>query len=1274
MKKIMACFLAAVMTIAALPINIFAEPLISPEPFNLSVGTGRVALARLSRSPIVAPERSAFVEARTSLTERSGAITSSNLVDNWIESSNLNIIFEENITGITTPLQFIVELDNAQWFFREGSSADTGSMTTPTFNPDLGTWDTTTNTYTRDRTFASGTARGLLYTMEVSRANPRRATITITGLDTNPLPRSVVGLDSDGESFATLPQDMGNESAVTLPSEVNDNNSSNTNDNPEVIETSTFQKKGKKKDEVEQQSPQDNTKPTETSMAPKPAQQNPAQQAMPNKQNPKEMQQPKDSNKPQREPNKSAPEMQQPTKAPQQSPSKDLPKPQQPKNQPTADAILVNTMTADAMDPYDDMQREMGASFNTMSGIAPTSTPNPYLVTARTGTIAARTNAQDAVSTIGTGTHESITTLIGSANTAITNATTALSNIPGSPPPAFVATVTTLLGDATTALTAANSAISGLSLGSAVVIPDADRAAIVAHLDTAIGHLNQATTALDAEYISGGGTIPGVAISIMDGDSITIPIVARSLAGENDLTIRVVQATPVPIQSHTLVFGRGTGPGRTTTAIQRPSTGRDRIEVGPIGVFENRTGIFPSSGQFELVAPSGYHFANVANARVSAEGGISFTGSVTQPTPPVTPPLTAGGSVALVPNSDARVARVVFQGLAPSTTITGQLVISDLVLVSNNPDVVREGDIYITIRNVSGSSEVVTQQDFVAATVSDWRITLETLTDVPTLVNGRLHGEEKEDVSDREHRAARVRVEEVISNAWWGQRSTSFTLPPEVRVRKVQFRNIRNINNPTELTARPFYNERGRGGNTPTVRVNDNVVTLSGLDVVRGERASFEMELWLNVESGYEGDINLTIGGSGITPINETTPSVTVAESINPISINADLTNVRMGYTFMPVGDFRITENVAGALRQHEEVYVSVTDEFFSELHIASNFRASVTEGDLLIRNVRASNNLGFLHNNNLRWRMGTNAIFEIDRESTKPSTVEFTNVSVRLSPNVPLPATQDRYDLIAWGTAVAANFEGVRDTENENINRNDFFNTPGIVQPFINVTGTGQAGIHLTNIVRVTANNPVLSVNGEQMLMDTAPYVSTVSDSLMVPVRFVSMALGLEAGRVMWSPSTSTVTIDAGDRILQFRTNSSVMLVNGIELPMLNALGNPVYSEVRDERAFIPFRAFAEALNVYVEWDAQTATATFDPTRPSSRVFHLEDVTGEAFFGDLYTDINPINPMAQTNPNSGNNILPRPNTYYQMPNTNQGYMGYNQNNYNVPRSYNYAS
>jgi len=405
------------------------------------------------------------------------------------------------------------------------------------------------------------------------------------------------------------------------------------------------------------------------------------------------------------------------------------------------------------------------------------------------------------------------------------------------------------------------------------------------------------------------------------------------------------------------------------------------------------------------------------------------------------------------------------------------------------------------------------------------------------------------------------------------------------------------------------------------------------------------MDLWLNIESGFEGDINLALGGSAITN-DAAEQQVRIATAINPVTVKVDVENVRIGYQFVPVGDFSITEKIPGALLANEQVYISVTDNMSSDMHIASGFDYDVTKGDLRIRNMRTGTNLGLNNNNN----NNANVSFEIDRASSEASEITFSNVQVRLSGNAPISnegANGQGYDLVAWGPAIAANFEGVRpntnnndDNENE-INRNDFFREPGIRAKFVNIQNTVNNA--LTNVVRATSGSPTIMVNDRQMVMDTAPYISPASDSMMVPVRFISMGLGVDADRVLWSPDTSTVTIDAGERILQFQTNSSMMRINGIEVPMLNAAGNPVYSEVRDERAFIPFRALGNALNVHVDWDPSTATATFDPTKPATRGAGITD-SDIAMYGN-YNEGNNTDINANVNGNTNNNGNTNDNT-----------------------------
>ena len=1138
-KKRAATLLAGIMalTIPLNSVNVFAQPVQEPAviaPRNFSVGTGVVANTRLSRATINAPVRSAFIEAGAR-SGTSGAVTGSNLIENWIEGSNLHVIFNEAITNATLPIEFTLELDNAVWFFRNSGSADTGNLGSATFNPANGNWNEATNTYTR-------TIGNIQYRLQVSQANPSRATVTLI---------NNTGIVPAFNKF--------------------------------------------RKNAPEEATPQ-----------------TPAPKATPEKKV---------------EPASSTPETPKPA---------EIIKPAAPKKEaaPQSNAAVL----VDAMTIIDDLAREAGIAGRDANGEA---TPaynahnaviaaKRYIEHAQDVSLSTnkRENIQNAISRVDVARGFNVASTTADLNTAYNelNAAYALlenGTIPDNTLPEVEednGTVTpenTLpevreTSPANPPSTAPQSPPNNQNNGgnqrrgdltvpvSFAIVNPLSSEEITTHLSNAHAALTRAAETLEGIIYdengngngngNGGGT-DYIGVSIPNGAQAIIPLAIRSLGNDGDVTVRVAESSLIPMQTHTLTIARGVAEGATRIVTRAVAIGRDRIELEPIGIFENRPGALPASGSFEFVAPAGFHFASVANARIIPEGGVHSSNFT--------------ASAQIVANSDARIVRIQYSGLVPSTTLTGQLAVTNLILLSSNVngENIREGEISMQIRNVSGQPSVVTPQTFAVAQVTDWRINLSRVGEAPTLLNGRLNGREMTDISDESHRAARVRVEEIIPNAWWAQRATTLNLPEGVRVRRAEFRNVRNIRN-TEVLNGTFYNDRARSATNGNVRINDNQITISGLDVIPDQRASFEIELWLNIESGFEGEIPVTLGGSAITGAANS-PQVVIATASNPINVTTEVRNVKMGYEFVSIGNFKIEETRSGALLGGEEVYVSITDENFTELQIGPGFTVRVTEGDIRIGNSRVATHLGFLGRPNQAWRVGANAAFDVERESTIASTIDVTGVQVRVSPVMPVPTTGSDFNLVVWGPAVAANYEGIRDVDDERLNRHDFFNTPGIVERAI--IGTGAIG--LTNVVRVTPGNPILLVNNEQMLMDTAAYISQRSDSLMIPVRFVSMALGLEAGRVLWSPETATVTVDAGERILQFRVNSSVMLINGIEFPMLNAAGMPVFTEIRDNRAFIPFRALSEALNVFVEWEPQTATATFDPRREADRTFHAEDL-----------------------------------------------------------------
>ena len=128
--------------------------------------------------------------------------------------------------------------------------------------------------------------------------------------------------------------------------------------------------------------------------------------------------------------------------------------------------------------------------------------------------------------------------------------------------------------------------------------------------------------------------------------------------------------------------------------------------------------------------------------------------------------------------------------------------------------------------------------------------------------------------------------------------------------------------------------------------------------------------------------------------------------------------------------------------------------------------------------------------------------------------------------------------------------------------------------------------------------------MDGEKVDTDVAAYIQTSSNSTMVPLRVVALALGVDAANaanpdetnaVNWDANSKTATIVYGQgstkTVIQFQAGSNNMNVNGSTI----AMANGVTAEITDGRMFVPFRALGQAFGVSVSWDADTKTAIYN-------------------------------------------------------------------------------
>ncbi len=104
--------------------------------------------------------------------------------------------------------------------------------------------------------------------------------------------------------------------------------------------------------------------------------------------------------------------------------------------------------------------------------------------------------------------------------------------------------------------------------------------------------------------------------------------------------------------------------------------------------------------------------------------------------------------------------------------------------------------------------------------------------------------------------------------------------------------------------------------------------------------------------------------------------------------------------------------------------------------------------------------------------------------------------------------------------------------------------------------------------------------VNQTEVLSDSAPFIS--NGRTMVPVRFISEALGLKIG---WDPVTSTVIIGDENPMRLTIGEAKVVKADGSTIELDSA------AVIVEGRTMVPLRAIAELSGAEVDWDGATKT-----------------------------------------------------------------------------------
>lgn len=671
-----------------------------------------------------------------------------------------------------------------------------------------------------------------------------------------------------------------------------------------------------------------------------------------------------------------------------------------------------------------------------------------------------------------------------------------------------------------------------------------------------------------------------------------IPLLVNA-DGEGDMTV-AIEANETTLTDSTLTFAKSTNDsGATVTTVDEVQDFNEnltlsdangnalRIEETVAGTFEPGTLTIRINGGFVFAGPADGSNISVEPAKNDPKFTVG-TKSVT--------------------DSKIEINFTSFEKTKKASAIS----ISGISIEPDDEDD-DWGVVNFTFRGIGMTGETIQ-----VANRADYGMSL-TLDEEATSIFTGFSYPEDSDLDEDDFLTAYAHVEETIADTWNSKQKLYFKLPEGVKIISFETKDLKNMD--SAVFDKAYLSD---GGSTLVVTRTNELTSVEDNKVHNAvnpdECSEFDIRFNVTIDPAFgDNDITLSMYGAGVE--EGAISDLVIAKAVTPITVATETTKTNIGYSAIETADITITENAAGALRDDRDVVLSI-DTLWTLGDIG--FDTDDTEAEAT----------GELEIGKLKGTSGSITIPVEKMSYTTPGSITVSNVSVGTSRSVPY----GDYDLKVMGGAVINNFDddvkddyktstmprdgalvktvSVNDKGEKEEKKSDYTfvwtqdNTESY--DFAKYLSVGTLTGTLDKKVSVTIGETTITVDGEAYTMDVAPYIQVSSNSTMVPLRFVSLALGVDAeavangstdetSTITWDANTKTATIfyasGSGQKIIQFTAGSNAMVVDGTSVPMSYG----VVAEITDSRMFVPFRALGTALGVVVDWDETTRTATYN-------------------------------------------------------------------------------
>ena len=444
---------------------------------------------------------------------------------------------------------------------------------------------------------------------------------------------------------------------------------------------------------------------------------------------------------------------------------------------------------------------------------------------------------------------------------------------------------------------------------------------------------------------------------------------------------------------------------------------------------------------------------------------------------------------------------------------------------------------------------------------------------------------------DSDHDALEVTIKESFAGAWNNSKDFTLSLPEGVYVAdeiSTSTDGDFKLTTSGKTTEQWFQDAYDEGDYIDLTFKRRTWEETNPNDTNKDDPAEISFTLKLVADPNFEGDVVLKLTGDAVEE-----QEVTIAKFVKPYVVEAQQNDMQIDYrnTEIPTSVV-IKEAEAGLWDKNTEFRLALDKiEFDDEGKIAVDNKSGLEIKD-----------------NEIKEKDGV-LYFTVDsRSDDEPAVVTLSGMQLYMDRSLPAGA----YDLDVYSpTMLADKFNNDGDVadnatkgylaqailkpasekENEVIaDINDDFYSETAKAGFVNIVTAGREDTDSFTTKVVVPVGEKYVISGETKQEIPVPAYINADGYTMLPLRAVSVALGINSNNVLWDQATRTATVMYGSKIISMTYGQKVVYVNAAPIPASTSV------EIKENRMFLGLRDLGNALGVTdITWDAATKTATLN-------------------------------------------------------------------------------